>query len=100
MSVIVKGMKMPNNCVDCEFGLYRFGIICQLRDYENERNVPQKYIDDDIRPDWCPLIEIPEGARLIDKQIVKERMVPLDFSVQNWISEVDLDLVPIIFEED
>lgn len=100
MSVIVKDVVMPDECMYCEFGMYGFyGTRCQLRD-NGRRIIPMECIDNGTRPDWCPLVEIPEGARLIDKQIVKERMVPLDFSVQNWISEVDLDLVPIIFEED
>ena len=51
--------------------------------------------------DDCPLVEIPKGARLIDARDVKRHMIPLDFSAQNWISEVDLDIrVPTIFEED
>ena len=38
-------------------------------------------------------------GRLIDADKVKERMIPLDFSVQKWISEVDLDVyVPTIVE--
>lgn len=99
MSVILKGMEMPDECMNCEFGVYGFNFShCELKDHG--RIISQKCIDNGTRPDWCPLVEIPEGARLIDKRIVKERMVPLDFSAQNWISEVDLDLVPTIFEED
>lgn len=53
------------------------------------------------KPDWCPLVEVPKGARLIDARDVKKHMIPLDFSVQNWISEWDLDInVPTIFKDD
>ena len=53
-----------------------------------------------VRVSGCPLVEIPKEAVLVDKNKIKECMMPLDFSVQKWISEVDLDLyVPIIFEE-
>lgn len=36
---------------------------------------------------------LPKGhGRLVDVNAIKKRMIPLDFSVQKWISEVDLDL--------
>lgn len=33
-------------------------------------------------------------SRYIDADEVKKRMIPLSFSVQKWLSEVDLELVP------
>ncbi len=101
MSVIVKGMDMPTNCRDCIFchfysisGYTKCDIGLKVLAYD------YKPILFDGKPNWCPLIEIPKDARLIDKRIVKEKMIPLDFSVQKWISEVDLDLyVPTVFEE-
>ena len=98
MSVILKGheIQIPNSCdvcsfCGCDFTCMNYTADCfgeDISDYEM------------CRHSRCNLVEIPEGARLIDKQIVKEKMVPLDFSVQNWISEVDLDLVPTVFEEE
>lgn len=46
---------------------------------------------------------LPKGhGRLIDADTVKKQMIPLmSFSVQKWISEVDLDVyVPTIIEAD
>ena len=38
-------------------------------------------------------------GRLIDADAVKKLMIPLEFSVQKWISEVDLDIyIPTIIE--
>lgn len=45
------------------------------------------------------IIEVTEPhGRLIDADKVKEKMIPLSFSVQNWISEVDLCYVPTVIE--
>ena len=101
MSVIIKGMEKPSNCV-------------WIDEKGDGKRCPLLNIDDDCkvqrcttRETWeeqmedCPLIEIPKGAKLIDVRDVKKHMIPLDFSVQNWISEVDLDVrVPVFFEED
>lgn len=61
MSVIVKGMEMPPSCYFCGLADTSF-IRC-------EAFSPTKLLEDDCeerRPDWCPLIEIPEDARMID----------------------------------
>ena len=55
MSVCVKGMYLPPSCYFCPMtndGLY----LCKA-------NNPYKQLEDDCeerRPNWCPLIEIPE----------------------------------------
>lgn len=51
MSVLIKGMQIPENCMKC-------GLMCALRHFN---------ILNDNRPDGCPLIELPEHhGRLID----------------------------------
>ncbi len=60
--------------------------------YPCKRNYEQ-----DLILDGTPLPKI--HGRLIDADAVKERMIPLSFSVQKWISEVDLDIyIPTIIE--
>ena len=68
MSVIVKGMKMPNSCFSCEGcdGNKQYGYYCGLmqdaKDLEGINPSTQK-------PNWCPLIEIPTPhGRLIDER--------------------------------
>lgn len=112
MSVIVKGMDLPLGCCYEEYekwyGHTEYCPFCNHDDVPYCILEPNNMVDEELlfigidsRPDWCPLIEIPKEARLIDKRIVKEKMIPLDFSVQKWISEVDLDLyVPTVFEEE
>ena len=55
MGVFVKGMYLPPNCYFCPMtndGFY----LCKA-------NNPHKQLEDDCeerRPNWCPLIEVPE----------------------------------------
>lgn len=69
MSVIVKGRSLPNNCDECFSGIYlHHGYYClALCDWCDEKNLRSK-------PDKCPLIEIPEGARLIDAKRLLDKL--------------------------
>ena len=55
MSVIVKGMKMPETCEECTYqtkgACFASGV--------NKGTITIRRMDKD-RPDWCPLVEIPE----------------------------------------
>ena len=58
MSVLIKGMEMPTNCLECVFyrradPLYDYCCISSA--------VPKGYVPND-----CPLVEIPPHGRLID----------------------------------
>lgn len=41
---------MPKSCRDCEF----FGFVCRIT------NEKCKYYNEDGKPDWCPIRELPE----------------------------------------
>ena len=62
MSVLIKGMEMPTSCEKCPcrtsdaFG----GLGCQATGY-----IPLRKVGQD-RPDWCPLVPVPQHGRLID----------------------------------
>ena len=60
MSILIKGMEMPENCAECKFFCFEnFKLWCHVTDREDI------YID--ALPDWCPLVELPEKhGRLID----------------------------------
>ena len=53
MSVLIRGMKMPDNCESCAFAT-GFGFCLAKSDnfcgYTNDRK----------RPEWCPLVEVSE----------------------------------------
>ena len=66
MSVIVKGMEMPENCETCAYqtkgACFASGV--------NNGTITLRRMDKD-RPDWCPLVEIPpKHGRLIDGDAV------------------------------
>ena len=60
MSVLIKGMDMPKNCKDCFFltGIATHGgIFCDCGSYVSYgRNI----LDVESKPDWCPLVEVPQ----------------------------------------
>ena len=58
MSVIIKGMKMPNHCLDCPLIVaIDYGMpICPFFNRTRKRISTEPK-----RPDWCPLIEIPDN---------------------------------------
>ena len=79
MSVIVKGMEMPEGCWDCVMG--SFGAC----------NFAGRIWDDLNRPDWCPLVELPEKhGRLIDADALRGGMYhdafKTDSEMQRWDS--------------
>ena len=68
MSVLIKGMKMPKNCAECPVALS--GKYCRIN------KTHTTYIKLPIRPDHCPLVELPEKhGRLIDKDRLKREML-------------------------
>jgi hypothetical protein len=97
MSVIVKDVVMPDECMYCEFGMYGFyGTRCQLRD-NGRRIIPMECIDNGTRPDWCPLVEIPKGARLIDAEALYMDIIHRFDYCDDFLEM--LDEAPVIFEE-
>jgi len=74
MSVIIPNMKMPMSCLACPLAREMFNcLVCvgYFKDNLTGRRVYKsdlKESDADFnRPDWCPLVQLPEGhGRLID----------------------------------
>ena len=60
MSILIKGMEMPENCIDCFAETY------------NECMATGKMVNSIGRPDWCPLVEVPKHGRLIDADKLTE----------------------------
>ena len=63
---------MPEDCRECRFLNYGFNTgntWCGVNDVILAKNF--KAIEFDGRPDWCPLIELPEHhGRLIDANVL------------------------------
>jgi len=68
-SVIVKGMKMPENCRECrfqDFGSTTGDTWCGVNDIVLAKNF--EVIRFDRKPEWCPLVALPDKhGDLIDR---------------------------------
>ena len=103
MSVVIKGMKLPKNCVLCPCCVGE-GIGAGRQHYcqaiEDEPCVSETY-----RPKNCPLVEIraPHG-RLIDADELKKNMRNYYPSIdhlccsQHVVTKRDIDCAPTIIE--
>ena len=64
MSVLIKGMKMPEKCGSCDLFHVELPMHCTV--VKGHKTVGAPY--GMPRPDWCPLVEIPEPhGELIDR---------------------------------
>lgn len=60
MSVLIKGMKMPENCFHCRFSRWDVeGGFCDLLNEDADMRFK--------RHDDCPLIEVPDHGDLIER---------------------------------
>lgn len=91
MSIIIKGMEMPDSCYFCRMRT-EYGF-CMAKPLEF-----CGYTDDVKRPDWCPLVEISKGARLIDAEALYSDIIHR-FDYCDDFLEMFED-APTIFEED
>lgn len=60
MSVVVKGMKMPENCKECPFSDHE--AWCLIPGNWRERY----YCPDDYVSEHCPLVDLGKHGRLVD----------------------------------
>ena len=100
MSVIIKGMKMPKNCDNCDliqFDGEGLEAHCPLSPYYRWCGTPPDYI-----PEGCRLVEIPTPhGRLIDADALMEcRLEPNHYEElkDGYIPDYDLDSAPTIIE--
>ena len=89
MSVLIRGMKMPQNCSECKLLCNEnFEIWCCLTDRED--------VFLDATPDWCPLVEVPEPhGRLID---VDEICFSMTNGIDQDIAEEAIRESPTVIE--
>lgn len=69
MNILIKGMAMPKNCVDCPLFESKYH-------FHGCHAVPKSFNDMDMwnfvgdRPSWCPLVELPPHGDLVDKRML------------------------------
>ena len=68
MSVIVKGMEMPNTCEECQESCeIGSNLFCLVTNDGNKWGWKKSDVGFYMRPDWCPLRPLPvKHGRLID----------------------------------
>lgn len=93
MSVIVKGMEMPDTCEECRISIeVGSDMHCPLFAGDIPRDFGRKAdCGFECRPDWCPLHPLPEKhGRLIDGDALRGKMYhdafETDSEMQRWDS--------------
>ena len=101
MSVLIKGMRMPENCIQCPM---QFGGMCYVMpaDVDESRVAPTvEAAWKQGEPDWCPLIEIPEPhGRLIDGDALQCKVddIGLGYYEVLGVTEDTIDSAPTVIE--
>ena len=71
MSVLIKGMEIPDHCINCPFMISRDGDDCILQSEEANSN----FKNWEQMRDNCPLVKLPEKhGRLIDGDALWDAM--------------------------
>ena len=62
MSVLIKGIEMPKSCLDCPCSLNLFfcKVCCGRAVTDRTSIITKNDVITVSRPDWCPLVEVPE----------------------------------------
>jgi len=89
MSVLVKGMGIPEKCGSCDLFHAEYPMHCSV--VKGHKTVGAPY--GMPRPEWCPLVELPEKhGRLIDA----DKLIDYCNDMLRIISESDDDMINII----
>ncbi len=95
MSVLVKNMKMPKDCPQCPLSSWspitdEF-LGCFIVPGKRYAVLSDKeYAESTKRPDWCPLVELPEKhGDLIDRDALPRDV--MDFDVWNASAVIEAE---------
>ena len=85
MSVLIKDMQMPEKCPDCNFESECGFCLAKSPDFCG-------YTDELVRPDWCPLVELPEKhGRLIDAEALIDTLEQAIAIMETMLKQLDLE---------
>ena len=95
MSVLIKGMEMPDKCTNCpcSYNMYWCLAVARFEDTELRSSSNAAF----QRPDWCPLVEVQVPHSLlvdVDKQYAQtgepsEAVQEATRVINAWLSEND-----------
>ena len=71
MAVLIKSVDMPKCCPVCPC-VSGFGHVCmainrRFTKRQHEKNLDALLKQNEHRPSWCPLVEVPEPKRVMSK---------------------------------
>lgn len=101
MSVLIKGMRMPENCIKCPM---QFGGMCYVMPADVDESRVAPTVEEALKqgkPDWCPLVEIPEPhGRLIDGDALQCKVddIVLGYYEVLGVTEDTIDSAPTAIE--
>ena len=94
MSILIKGMNMPTGCQCCFIERVGNRCLCGRHITTEEWNAMH-------RPDWCPLVELPEKhGRLIDERVAYDKIAEQEGGYYMDMDGVDMGLqeTPTVIE--
>jgi len=97
MTVIVKGMKMPEKCGLCDLFHVESPMHCTV--VKGHKTVGAPY--GMPRPEWCPLVALPDKhGRLIDERVAYDKIAEQEGGYYMDMDGVDMGLqeTPTIIE--
>ena len=88
MSVLVKGMGMPEKCGSCDLFHAEYPMHCSV--VKGHKTVGAPY--GMPRPEWCPLVELPEKhGRLIDADALIDTLEQAIAIMETMFKQLDLE---------
>ena len=96
MSILIKGMEMPQNCDSCPFldGFGPYANCTLLHGYIALNRMAENW-----RLEDCPLVEVPPHGRLIDADAMI-RNIEKAITPSRYIKERNADMVKFLSLED
>ena len=96
--IYIKGVKLPKRCGLC--GWYSLPDVGCLVDSKNRVIKVKDALNG--RPDWCPLIEVPEHGDLIEREPLekKVRLLNAHYSYREVVEYADIHFAPTIIPAD
>lgn len=68
--IYIPDMELPKSCSDCRFCAGKWCYVIPEYEWQIDSCRP------DRRPDWCPLIPVPDHGRLIDADAMRASIPP------------------------
>ena len=96
MSILIKGIDMPENCYKCKFALARFDPLPtqKYKRHDFECVLTEKTLTATKRNRACPLVPVPAPhGRLADADALKERIAATYYS-QDEKDKAPMDDIP------